>query len=249
MVETLFPFPIDFASKDLLLGGAEAYEALAHEYDDASHETTRELERLSALGLWRSGTAEILRRTDGLVVELGVGTGALTKEYLGSCFGGEALLTDASPGMLSVARENLSGATPNGSIEFQVADVNEALVAVSEPAAIVSGLGDPYLSEGVLREMVRASHRRTAIFISIPTYTWAKRERRERLEIPIEMTRFRSRSGAVHLSRSIVLDPEDLSVMARRAGIRVRAAGAAYSDTWRGENPPGVTWLLGSPAL
>jgi SAM-dependent methyltransferase len=51
---------------------------------------------------------EPVRQRDGLVVEIGCGSGLLTKELIGA--GHRVVATDASPAMLALARELLGGA-------------------------------------------------------------------------------------------------------------------------------------------
>src|SRR3989442_15793215 len=75
--------------------------ALVHHRGFASHATA------CAPGIL--GLLEPVRQRNGLVVEIGCGSGLLTRELIGA--GHRVVATDASPAMLALAQELLTGAS------------------------------------------------------------------------------------------------------------------------------------------
>lgn len=79
-----------------------------------------------------------VRARQGLVLELGCGTGLLTKELLAA--GHQVIATDASPGMLEVARDFLGEAMPTPAADLRLLALPDdplppadAIVAIGHP--------------------------------------------------------------------------------------------------------------------
>ena len=226
------------------------YDRLAVEYDDERHRTTRELERLSARSVAAARLPRALVGPSPLVVELGSGTGALTGELAAQLRGCRLLISDPSARMLAQAMRRLDDSGTRGAAIPIVATAAETISRLgTAPAAIVAGLADPFLSAPLLRAAVKAGCRETAILVTLPGATWARAERRDRLGIPVDRTRFRTSGDEVLYSRSLALDPPELAGLFADCGIKVLGSGSIVSEGPGWDPRPAVSWALGRPLL
>jgi precorrin-6B methylase 2 len=227
-----------------------AYEAIAGEYDQPWHRTTRELERLSALALRSAPLDGVLSRPNPLVVELGCGTGAFSVELVKRMSGGQILLSDPAEGMLRRAMNRLAATdagVANIALRAPAASVLSQLV--SPPALIAAGLADPFLSQPLLRTALRAADPETRVVVTVPTHRWAMVERGKRLGIPIDQTRFRTVTGGAVRSRSLSLDANDLVELFASSGFAVIAHGTITADPGEWSPAPEVAWTIGRPII
>jgi hypothetical protein len=227
-----------------------AYDAIANEYDQPAHRTTRELERLSALALSAAPLGDVLTGPDPLVVELGCGTGAFSAALRKHMRGGQLLLSDPVGAMVSQAQNRLAGGADGVAVVAFRASATEVLSRLeSPPALIAAGLADPYLSSALLRLVMRAADRETQMLVTVPTRSWATVERGERLRVPIDRTRFRTAGGdAVH-SRSFTFDPDELVEFFGGNGFVVDSHGAIATESEGWDPVPEVSWALARPVL
>jgi SAM-dependent methyltransferase len=227
----------------------DCYNLLAEEYDSDEHWTTRELERLSGLGLANSSLFQKLQR-DSLVVELGCGTGALSRQIAQAQDGGTLLLSDPAPQMLSQAANAVGLAGGSASVVTIRAAADELLARLtSPPDAIVAGLADPYLTDGLLKNLLGTCAPHTLIFVSVPSQRWAEVERKQRLQVPVGCTRFRMGNGTILYSRSMACDPGQLASRFTNRGLEVLDGGAVQADWVHLPVAPEVSWVLGRPLL
>jgi hypothetical protein len=227
-----------------------SYDALAAEYDSVEHRTTRELERLSGFGLEASGLLGRLG-PNPLMVELGSGTGALSREIAAARPGGCLLLSDPAPRMLRRA-EDAVAAAKGGLARIALRGSAEEILArlLSPPTAILAGLADPYISESLLVALRRACAHQTVVFCSLPSRRWAEVERGQRLGIASDQTRFRTREGYSLYSRSLCLDTKELRKLFADGGFEVLASGTerARGTGWEAASPE-VGWVAAQPRL
>ncbi len=226
-----------------------SYDALAVEYDGVEHRTTRELERLSGLGLEASGLFGRLG-PDPLMVEVGSGTGALSREIAAAKPGGCLLLSDPAPRMLRRAEDAVAaadGVLAAIALRGPAVEILDRLV--SRPAAILAGLADPYLSESLVVALRRACAPQTLVFCSVPSRRWAEVERGQRLGIAPDQTRFRTREGDAVYSRSLCLDSKELVELFAAGGFEVLADGSERAGAVGWDPAPEVAWVAVRPRL
>lgn len=242
--------PVESTDRDPQIDTVAAYDAIASEYDQPWHRTTRELERLSASALRSAPLEETLSRPNPLVVELGCGTGAFSAELSERMSGGRLLLSDPAGCMLRRATSRLA-ATDAGisNVALQASAARVLSQLASPPALIAAGLADPFLSQSLLRTALRVADRETRVLVTVPTRRWAAVERRERLGIPIDQTRFRTITGGAVYSRSLALDANDLAELFASSGFAVVAHGAVAADPGEWSPAPEVAWTLGRPIV
>lgn len=238
----------------LVAASIVAYNSIADEYDEPEHRTTRELERLSRAALRKAPIDDLLRRPDLSVLELGCGTGALTVELAKCLRESQLVITDPAARMLRRAWRRLNDGSPQGkrktkifSLTASAAEILPKLVV--PPDLIAAGLADPYISESLLREVIRASHRDTWMFVTLPTRRWAIEERQGRLRIPLTQTRFRTKQGEAVFSRSLALEADELSELFATNGFDVAAYGAIATEASGWDPQPEVAWAISRPIL
>lgn len=225
----------------------DCYNSLAAEYDSVEHRTTRELERLSGLSLIECSLFQSVGR-EPFVVELGCGTGALSREIAREQRGGCLLLTDPAPRMLSRAGSAVATSNSDLAAISLCGSAEDALARLtSPPDAIIAGLADPYLSNALLKSLLGTCAPHTLIFFSVPSQRWARIEREQRLGVPLDRTRFRTCDGRILFSRSVALDPDDLAGLFTDSGIEVLDHGARQSGESEHQSAPEVSWVMGRP--
>ena len=218
----------------------DAYERVAGEYDDAEHRTTRILENLSRRATQRA-QQQSHSRPVRTILEIGAGTGALTGALLGAWPEAQVIATDPSQEMLAVLEQKHGSG--DGRLATALADVSSAFAASDAPPDLVAaGLADPFLDPASLRELRAGMRRGSRLLFTVPSRTWARRERIERLGIPLGSTRFRLRDGSVVFARSLTYDERDMRHLAGTAGFVVIAVGTERStELW---SAPEVCWAL-----
>ncbi len=227
-----------------------AYYAIAEEYDQPWHRTTRELERLSAIALHEAPLDDILADPKPLVVELGCGTGAFSVELSARMRTGQLLLSDPVAAMVSRAQSRLAAAGSAVSTVAFRATAAEILARLeSPPALIAAGLADPYLSPSLLRLGMRVADLATHMLVTVPTRGWAAVERGERLRIPIDRTRFNTVAGGAVHSRSLTFDADDLAEFFTGNGFAVVAHGTVATDCGGWDPVPEISWALARPVV
>lgn len=229
-----------------------AYERLAREYDHSEHRTTRELERLSVAALDAAGLRETFANREPKIVELGCGSGALSAQVFQQVYRGFLMLTDPAPRMLARAIERI--ADPEAESALATMQVVGSAMEIIErlaapPDAILAGLADPYLSPLLVRAIARKAGSETLVFVTLPSLAWAAPERGERLRIPIDRTRFRTKEGGVVHARSLALDAPELIKLFEAGGMRVLAEGSLRSEDRSFEPRPEISWVLAKPRL
>ena len=144
--------------------------------------------------------------------------------------------------MLAVLRHKLGSVA--GRLSTALADVTQAGAVIARaPDLIAAGLADPFLDEVNLKTLRASVADGTYLFLTVPSRRWARRERSERLGIPVDITRFRLQDGTVVFARSLTYDQDDLQRLVLGAGFAALAAGSERSDdTW---SRPEVCWTLG----
>jgi precorrin-6B methylase 2 len=225
--------------------GAGPYARLASEYDRAEHETTRVLETLSATGLRRAERNALQTSVIDDVLEVGAGTGSLTAVLLELWPRAEITATDASPEMLDVLASKIALADA-ARVTLAVADAYSSVrESIAQPDLIAAGLADPYLDATVLSSLREACRDTTRLFVSVPSRRWARRERLERLGVPVDTTRFRAIDGGIVFARSSTFDEDGLRALCATAGFAAVATGTERSDAlW---SRPEVCWAVASP--
>jgi SAM-dependent methyltransferase len=230
-----------------------AYDAIAEEYDSPQHRTTGELGRLSRLALQAAPLDDVFDGADPLVVELGCGTGAFTAALAERMRGGRLLITDPAARMLRLAVRQLAPGPRAGrriaSFALRASAAEILPIIATPPDLIVASLADPYLSESLFHDARLAGNRGTRMLVTVPSRRWAIEERRDRLRIPLDRTRFRTEGGNTVHSRSLALDPDELAGHFATAGFEAIAHGAIATDAPSWSPRPEVSWALGRPLL
>jgi SAM-dependent methyltransferase len=226
-------------------GSRRPYAALAAEYDDPEHRTTRVLEALSASSLRRAACGPLRDHDVELIVEVGAGTGALTSVLLKLWPRAALVASDASREMLEVLASKLTPSDASRST-LAVADVQAfGRTCRATPSLIVAGLADPYLDAAALTALRAASGDGTRLFVSVPSRHWARREREERLGISIATTRFRTRGGGIVFAPSSTYDENGLRQLLNSSGFDTTECGTERSDAlW---SRPSVCWGVAVP--
>ena len=224
------------------------YDALAAEYDSAEHRATRELERLSGLALVAAGILERLG-PDPTLVELGSGTGALSRRIAVAAAGGCLLLSDPAPRMLRRAESAVAGLGGAAKVALRGSAVEILGRLASPPSAIFAGLADPYLGDPLLAALRRACGPETLVFCSVPSRRWAVVERGRRLGIALDQTRFRTQEGGELYSRSLCLDAEELAGLFLVGGFEIRGGGSEPAASPDQDGAPEVAWVAARPRL
>jgi hypothetical protein len=150
------------------------------------------------------------------------------------------------PQMLRLALAKLEPMSGSVMIEPLLAPAAKALSGLpGQPNLLVAGLSDPFLSAELLRLAKKSSGPETLIFATLPGSRWAERERRVRLCLPIDQTRFRLTDGTILRSRSAALTEAELGTLFDECGFERLRQGTVRLSPF-GERPtPEVVWLLG----
>jgi SAM-dependent methyltransferase len=217
----------------------DAYERVASEYDGAEHRTTRILENLSRRAVQFAQQSH--NRPVRTILEIGAGTGALTDALLGAWPEARVIATDPSQEMLAVLERKHGSA--DGRLATAPAEVSSAIAASDAPPDLVAaGLADPFLDPSNLRDVRAGMARGSQLLLTVPSRSWARRERTWRLGIPLGTTRFRLRDGSVVFAKSLTYDEPDMRRLARAAGFVAIAVGTERStEVW---SAPEVCWAL-----
>ena len=183
-----------------------AYEALASEYYDNSHTTSRNFD---------AATQEALRSLrltmpGGVIVDVGCGRGRCS-EFL-HVPPDRVVQLDNSAAMLEVAPREPA-------ILKVLHDAEELPFPDREFAAVAAFLCDPYLGLNFLSEARRILRADGLLLGTTPSYEWGVALRTE-LEIDLMTTRFVLRDGTSLLAPSALYRVEQLSEMLRQVGFR-----------------------------
>jgi phospholipid N-methyltransferase len=219
-----------------------AYGRLAGEYGDPRHETTRELERLSAAAFYAAKPLASSSTTKPAMLELGAGTGALSQAAMAGGHWSSLVLTDPAGAMCALLDKRFSGVRR---IQVRQCHADSALRTYGPQSDFVfAGLADPFLN----RETLAAAHfsirAESLLFMTVPTHRWARRERAERLKIPVNRTRFLLRNGTRLEADSWTYDEEDLTALMRNIGFLVIDSGTNTSASKLHGASPEVAWAL-----
>jgi len=214
---------------------------LAPEYDRAEHGTTRILEALSREALAQAYEQAPEHHEIERILEVGAGTGALTRALLDTWPRAHALATDRSHEMLAVLDDKLGTVhTRLSTTHAEVSGVRE--VCDPAPDLIAAGLADPFLDASTLETLREISAAGTRLFVTVPSRRWAVRERTTRLGIPVDSTRFRLLDGSVVFAKSLTYDEEELRTLLAEAGFASVVTGTECSQSmW---SRPEVCWTL-----
>jgi hypothetical protein len=227
-------------ARPALLG--DAYEHVAGEYDGAEHHTTRILENLSRRAV-QCAYQQSHARPVHTILEIGAGTGALTGALLGAWPDAQVIATDPSHEMLAVLERKHGSAA--GRLATVLAEVSSAIAASGgSPDLVAAGLADPFLDPPSLRELRAGMPRGSRLLLTVPSRSWARRERTGRLGIPLDNTRFRLRDGSVVFAKSLTYDEPDMRRLVGAAGFVAPTVGTERStEVW---SAPEVCWALGT---
>jgi SAM-dependent methyltransferase len=224
-----------------------AYDGVAAEYDDNSHATTRALERLSLEAYRRARPLERVADASPTVLELGAGTGVLTSLLVSEPSRGKLIVTDPASGMLAAVERVVEG---QENVEVRQANAETALSAYDRSVDVVAaGLADPFLTAGFLRASLPHFQRNGLLFLTVPSHRWALAERNERLDIPIESTRFRLASGAELMAASWTYDQSGLTNLVNGCGFAYIDGGTCTGKHSDGGPVPEVAWVLARPRI
>lgn len=218
----------------------ETYDALADEYDRATHEATRSLEHASLTGLTDAFT--LIRRHDR-ILELGCGTGVATSVLLSRKQVQYILSSDPSIRMLARAVRKLPSVRA-ARIAWVQMTANNALSNSSHFDLVVGSLADPYLDDRHARILAANLADHAHAFFSVPSRRWAVVERESRLGLPVEHTRFLSSNGSPLLARSYTYEPESLCDLFTSNGLHVVGSGWASGQRITDRPRPEISWVL-----
>jgi SAM-dependent methyltransferase len=219
-----------------------AYARLAPEYDDAGHSTTRALERLSAEAFRRAAPLTHARTAQPTLLELGAGTGALTREVLAADGWSQLIATDPAPAMCARLQTLLGART---CVEAHVLDAAGALGAFGARADVVlAGLADPFLTPDTLDAAHASVRTGGVLFVTVPSHNWAAREREGRLGISVDRTRFLLRDGTPLEAASWSYDDPELLELILDAGFRSIGAGTCTAELPLHDARPELAWAL-----
>lgn len=179
----------------------DAYELIAEEYDDESHQTCRDFDemtrRLLVSKLDLVGKAET-------ILDLGGGTGVVPSilKKVVSLKGKQIHVVDPSSRMLDVYREKHSELT----ITFERTTATNFKVE-KKFDLVVATLCDPFLTNQLLDSLPGFLNINGSFILSFPHEKWAKLVRKPE---ELTTTRFRDKQGAEHIARSICRDPSEV---------------------------------------
>lgn len=222
----------------------EAYDSLAHEYDDRAHKTTRALEEASIRGF--SMASQLLtHQRPRAVLELGCGSGAFTGALAALPTVETVVACDPSHRMLSVAIEKIEGpSAASTSVVFTRADAVESLWRSTSVDLVAGSLADPYLDRRLATTLPTFMREGAYAFFSVPSRRWAASERSGRLRIPLSTTRFRTSDGGVLRAASAVYNPLELRGLFEVKGLETLVAGVARGSRLDQRPMPEVAWIL-----
>lgn len=188
--------------------GATAYDAIAGEYYESTHVTSRNFDAASRKPL--EAIAAALPRT-GSIIELGAGRGR-AGEYLGVS-PGRVIQCDASEKMLSLTcREEC--------VAKALCDANETPFMPRCFAIAAAFLFDAFNDVGFYREVHRILKPGGVFVGTLPTCEWGW-PLRDLINIPRDTTRFFTRDDEVVQAPSLLRPLEEVAGMASSVGLRV----------------------------
>jgi SAM-dependent methyltransferase len=222
------------------------YARLASEYDEPAHTTTRALELLSKDAFRRAAPLAHARAAYPVLLELGAGTGALTRAILDSGDWGRLIVTDPAPAMCA-RLETLVARLAR--VEAHAYDAAGALNSFGPQADMVlAGLADPFLTPDMLMAARESMAAASLLFVTVPSHNWAAGEREARLRVPTDRTRFRLSDGTHLEAASWSYDEPELAGLVLDAGFRVIDTGTCIAERPVHGALPEVAWALASPA-
>jgi SAM-dependent methyltransferase len=192
------------------------YDALADEYYDASHQTSRNFDVTSKAAL---KTFCSLIPADGQVLEVGAGRGRC-REFLDIDSGVRVIQLDSSSRMLAIS--------PREPALLRVVHEAELLPFMSGAFSCVTAfLCDPFLGLNFLAEAHRVLSKDGLLVATTPAYEWGAPLRKE-LKLELNQTRFITRDGAERHVPSVLVSRDQIRAMLARVGfvtstIRVEA--------------------------
>jgi SAM-dependent methyltransferase len=225
-----------------------SYDQLAPEYDLSAHEATRSLEKASLKGL---RTVQRLLASHGVrrALELGCGTGTATASLIDWDGLESVVASDPSAQMLASARGKVRARSairrPGGpSLLWIQQTAVEAIRAHGDVDLVVASLADPFFEQSTAATLGATLLVGSYAFLSVPSRRWAIAERSGRLQMPLDLTRFRLVNGEAVVARSHVFEPHELRELLANANFEVlvvnRESGPAISRRPR----PEVSWIL-----
>lgn len=219
-----------------------AYERLAREYDSRAHATTRSLEEASSRAL-RSALDAIEVDEIDRVVELGCGTGATTRELLALLPSARLISSDPSAEMLDIARRRFGS---RATVEWRQSTAAEMLAwdRIGPRDLLVGGLSDPFLTPRLVQQLGEVVVPGGRSLWTLPSATWALRERQERLRLPLASTRFVLSDGKVVVADSFAYDPPELRHLFGGVGMTVRVGVKPGPPPATSRLPTEVAWAL-----
>jgi SAM-dependent methyltransferase len=209
------------------------YGTLAPEYDDPSHATVRDFQRLTKCLLERRSEevrASLAPAAGGRWLIAGVGTGAHVSHLL-ALAGSRPASIDA----LDIAPEMISRAARSG-IPFDrllIGDVASWTAGERSYDVVVALLADPFLDEGGMAALGRLLSPEGRLAVTVPAGSWARRARRG---MHPEQAWFTLKDGRRCWAPSYCWDSPDLEHLGASAGLRAAITAHARSDDLRIES-------------
>ncbi len=199
------------------------YDAIAHEYEDASHATCRDFDTANKIALSRVSACfpavrEPTETTSFRLIEIGSGTGHLLPSILEALPSGtpSVVLMDISERMVAISRQRYGGPSFN---HFCVSLSNASTLGIAPADFIFGLLCDPYLTPQSLADLRNLATPGCFIVLTFPSAKWADATRRGELRSPHAV--FRDRSGYSHVSYSFCWHAATVRDHSRSAGFDI----------------------------
>jgi SAM-dependent methyltransferase len=182
-----------------------AYDRLADEYDDRSHLNTRRLENASIRG-FKELRDHFIPLRSSFILEIGCGTGALTRNILRELNITSLDAIDISERMIEVSKKKINDG------HYQVFSILKPPEGFLKPkySLVFCGLADPYMVERAFRNISEIMVKEGLVFFSLPEKNFALREWRRRIGTPENRIRFRLKDKSYVESCSFTYELADL---------------------------------------
>ncbi len=223
------------------------YNLLAPEYDLHSHETTRTLESLSWDSIHELENQYHLCSHSRSVLEVGSGTGNLTRKFLPLLDdNAEISFIDSSINMLHELApkvEAINSKIKSHYICKSILSPKPDIIG-SKHDLVLCGLADPYFINPLFFHLRSLCNTSSKLIITIPDYVWGLAERRDRLQVPVNRTRFKLISGEFVYPYSFIYSEPELNALLSSNGLRVIEKFTHTNSAPINDLPPSVICIL-----
>jgi len=188
-----------------------AYDHLADEYDDFGHLNTRKLENASVRG-FRELVNYFIPFGNCPILEIGCGTGALTKVILRELNTNNLDAIDISEKMIEVSKKKIPGLKSHNLVSYHIFSILKPPMKFLERrySLVFCGLADPYLVERAFRNISEIMVKDGLVFFSLPERDFALKEWRRRSGTRENRITFRLRNKSYVESYSFTYELADL---------------------------------------